>query len=179
MPDSKDPFQDSPVDGRSRPLWAPWRIAYIRGERPQSCFICEHARDAGDDGKGLVIARGRVSFVMLNAYPYNSGHALVSPFRHVADLSDLRDNECDEIMRLIRRIKETLTTVMRPEGFNIGFNIGAAAGAGVRDHVHGHVVPRWEGDTNFMPVLGNTRVVPEALTETARILRTAWADEQR
>ncbi len=157
-------------------LWAPWRIEYIRDIKQDECFICEKL-DAGarEDENNLIIVRGENSLVLLNAYPYNSGHLLVAPFRHVADITDLNDDELMEMMQFIQKAKSLLDEVMHPEGYNFGFNLGAAAGAGLRTHVHGHLVPRWTGDTNFMPVIGNTRVVPEALLDTARLLRDAWA----
>jgi len=160
-----------------RLLWAPWRLEYIRGIKDSDCFICDKRDDRNDDDRNLVLARGQESFLLLNAFPYNSGHVLVAPYRHVADLADLSENELNEIMQLILRIKKIMVRMMRPDGFNFGFNLGAAAGAGVKNHVHGHLVPRWIGDTNFMPVIGDTRVVPEALTDTARRLREAWEKE--
>ena len=160
------------LTGHERPLWAPWRIEYITSEKDGPCFFCEKAE--GGDVPNHVIARGRTAFVLLNTFPYNSGHVLIAPYRHVADLNDLTPDELTELMVLAVRAKEVMTTVMQPQGFNFGFNIGAAAGAGVADHVHGHMVPRWVGDTNFMPVLGDTRVVPQALDETAALLREAW-----
>ena len=164
--------QNEPA-GRKRPLWAPWRIEYIRGEKPDSCFLCEKgSRDRSGDH---VIHRGESAFVLLNDYPYTSGHLMVAPYRHVHRLTELTPEEQHEIMELLIHAQKVLHMVMEPEGFNIGFNIGAAAGAGLEDHVHGHVVPRWNGDTNFMAALADVRVVPEALEETARLLRAAWA----
>jgi len=170
MPSERD---DQPVTSPSgRPLWAPWRIEYIRGIASGGCFLCDLLQGRGD--AELVLHRGEGAFAMLNAFPYNSGHVLVAPYRHVPDISDLAEDEMAEVMRLVLRAKAALTKIMAPDAFNVGFNLGAAAGAGLRDHVHGHLVPRWVGDTNFMPVLGNTRVVPEALADTARVLREAW-----
>jgi len=163
----------------SRPLWAPWRIEYIRGPKPDGCFFCDKAATPEADAENHVVARGKRCFVLLNDFPYNSGHLMVAPFRHVADLADLDVEERAELFELMIRAEEVLRRVMNPEGFNIGFNIGAAAGAGVRDHVHGHIVPRWVGDTNFMPVIGDTRVVPESLEATARLLREAWSATAR
>lgn len=156
-----------------RPLWAPWRIDYIRGPKDGDCFFCEKAA-RHEDVADHVIARGEHAFVLLNDFPYNSGHLLVAPYRHLGDLAELTPAERAEIMELLVQAERLLHRVMRPQGFNIGFNLGLPAGAGVADHVHGHVVPRWNGDTNFMPVLGSTRVVPEALDATADILRQAW-----
>lgn len=163
------------VTAHARPLWAPWRIEYIVGPKDGTCFFCEKAH--GDDESAHVVARGEAAFVLLNTYPYNSGHLLVAPYRHVGDLSDLRQDELAELMSLIVRAKEVMTGAMHPQGFNIGFNIGEPAGAGVADHVHGHIVPRWVGDTNFMPVIGDRRVVPQALADTAALLRKAWSVE--
>lgn len=128
----------------------------------------------GADEANHVIARGETAFVLLNTFPYNSGHVMIAPYRHTADLSDLDQNELAEIMALALKAKDVMTRLMHPQGFNFGFNIGAPAGAGVADHVHGHMVPRWVGDTNFMPVLGSTRVVPQALKDTADLLRSGW-----
>jgi len=162
------------VTGHAPPLWAPWRIEYIVGPKPDSCFLCDMAN--GKDECGHVIARGDKVFVLLNAFPYNSGHVLVAPYRHAADLSLLEEDELAELFAMALAAQQALTRAMNPQGFNIGFNIGEAAGAGVADHVHGHIVPRWVGDTNFMPVLGDLRVVPQALAETAAVLRKAWEE---
>ena len=165
-----NPFADA---AGPRPLWAPWRIEYIRGPKTKECFFCvKGGRDCLEDH---VIRRGELAFVLLNDFPYNSGHVLVAPYRHVSTLAALTAAERQEVLDLLIQAQDVLTKVMRPQGFNVGFNVGEAAGAGVKDHVHGHVVPRWNGDTNFMPVLGGPRVVPEALDDTARILREAFA----
>lgn len=167
---NKEDISSSPA----RPLWAPWRIQYFK-EKDNSgrCFLCDNIGDSGPERK-LVIGRGENSYLILNAYPYNSGHILVAPNRHVGDLSDLSAEERNELLELVVRIKKIMSDIMKPDGFNFGFNLGAAAGAGLQDHVHGHLVPRWSGDTNFMPVIGNLRVVPQALEDTARLLRDAW-----
>ncbi len=169
-----NPHHDETPPPRSRPLWAPWRIEYIRQEKTDECFLCDKAAAADADVENLVVARGRMSFLLLNAYPYNSGHVMVAPYRHVADLSDLTAEEHAEMMELVVRIKTIMTQLMNPQGFNYGFNLGAAAGAGVEAHLHGHLVPRWFGDTNFMPVLSGSRVIPEALAHTAAMFRAAW-----
>ncbi|HQL86150.1 MAG: HIT domain-containing protein [Lentisphaerae bacterium] len=156
-----------------RPLWAPWRIAYIRGPKAKECFFCVKGdRDCLEDH---VVYRSKLAFVLLNDFPYTSGHVLVAPYRHVSTLTDLTAGERQDVLDLLIQAQDVLTKVMQPQGFNVGFNIGEAAGAGVKDHVHGHVVPRWSGDTNFMPVLGGPRVVPESLDDTARLLREAFA----
>ena len=161
------------IPDSARPLWAPWRIEYIRGNKVDDCFFCEKAARRNDVADHI-IARGVHAFVLLNDYPYNSGHMMVAPYRHIGDLADLLAEERAEIMELLVQSERLLQRVMCPQGFNIGFNLGQPAGAGVADHVHGHVVPRWNGDTNFMPVLGNTRVVPESLDATTELLREAW-----
>ncbi len=169
---SKEPFAG--VSKHGRPLWAPWRIEYILSCKDGACFFCEKA--GGEDVTNYIIARDSLCFALLNTYPYNSGHVLVAPYRHAPDLSALESDELAQMMSLIVRVKNVMRKVMAPEGFNIGFNIGEAAGAGVLDHVHGHVVPRWVGDTNFMPVVGDVRVVPQALADTAALLREAWGE---
>jgi ATP adenylyltransferase len=155
-----------------RPLWAPWRIEYITGPKAGECIFCVAAagRDGGADH---VVELGDACFTMLNAFPYASGHVMVAPYRHVGDLEDLRDEELLEIMRLACRAVAGLRDVMAPDGFNVGFNVGEVAGAGYADHVHLHVVPRWRGDTNFMPVIGGTRVLSQALDATHEALVAA------
>jgi len=160
------------VTAHRRPLWAPWRIEYIAAPKAESCFLCEKAR--AHDEAAHIVARGQRAFVLLNTFPYNSGHLLIAPYRHVPDISDLDEAEFSELMALALRAKDVMTHALHPQGFNFGFNIGEIAGAGVAEHVHGHLVPRWAGDTNFMPVLADTRVVPQALADTARLLRDAW-----
>ena len=162
-------------DGHARPLWAPWRMDYICGPRPRGCFLCEKGRGEGGPADH-VVARGQTCFVLLNDYPYNSGHLMVAPYRHIADIAELTAPEQAEFMRLIIESEDVLKRLMSPDGFNVGFNIGAAAGAGVRDHVHGHLVPRWVGDTNFMPVIGDARVVPQSLDDTARLIKEEWGE---
>jgi len=157
-----------------RPIWAPWRIEYIRSEKDGACFLCDRVRDPADEDNYLVVAEEEKVFVILNRFPYNPGHLMIVPYRHVPDLSDLNPEERAEIMEVTVKAQDVLTRILQPEGFNIGFNLGGAAGAGLKEHIHMHVVPRWEGDTNFMPVLGDVRVVPEALKETADLLRQAW-----
>lgn len=161
-------------------LWAPWRIEYIRGIQQDNCFICEKlGADPAEDENNLVLARGKTCALLLNAYPYNSGHVLVAPHRHVADIADLTDAEMSETMQLVQAMKRIQDRLMHPDGYNFGFNLGAAAGAGLRTHIHGHLVPRWTGDTNFMPVIGDTRVVPQALSDTGRMLREGWEKDRR
>jgi len=148
-------------------------MAYIKGdERHSSCFLCDAAAaDPSEDEKNLVVARGSLAFVILNLYPYNTGHLMVAPYRHVGELDELTKEEVDEIWSLTRRAVQAHRESSQPQGFNIGINLGEVAGAGVPGHFHLHVVPRWGGDTNFMPVLGDTKVLPELLTETYRRLQ--------
>jgi ATP adenylyltransferase len=159
-------------------LHAPWRIEYILAPKPslpESLFI--RIAQSADDEANLVIARDRTCFALLNAYPYTGGHLMVVPYKQVPDLDGLTDEEMADLMRLTRRCIDALKRVMRPEGFNIGVNLGKVAGAGILEHVHFHVVPRWFGDTNFMPVLASTTVVPQALKELAAQLRAALAEK--
>ncbi|MDT8390871.1 MAG: HIT domain-containing protein [Lentisphaeria bacterium] len=172
MPHSPPP---SPYEPDSpRPLWAPWRIDYIRSPKDGACFICALAEKADSQPQEMVIARGNHCFMMMNTFPYNSGHILIAPYQHASDLAELAEPCLTEIMTLTVRAKAVMTRLFNPDGFNFGFNFGAAAGAGLEEHVHAHLVPRWFGDTNFMPVLGNTRVMPEALAATAQLLRDEW-----
>jgi len=157
-------------------LWAPWRMRYIesasRGEEG-GCFLCENpAREDGADN--LVLRRGKFCFVIMNLYPYNNGHLMVAPFRHVADLMELTAEEISEAGELVKLCVVALDETMHPHGYNIGMNLGRVAGAGVEDHLHLHIVPRWSGDTNFMPVLADTKVVSESLGESWRRLRKAF-----
>ena len=155
-------------------LWAPWRLEYIKGADEQpGCVFCDAA--VGDDEEKLVIRRGKRAFVLLNKFPYSSGHLMVAPFRHVGDFADLADDEALEVHGLAPQGLAALAEVYRPQGFNLGWNLGRVAGAGVVDHIHLHVVPRWAGDTNFMPVLADVKVIPEHLAETRRRLAGAWA----
>ena len=155
-------------------LWSPWRHAYVtRDERePAGCVFCHID---SPEAQALVLHTGRTAFVILNLYPYNGGHAMVVPTRHVATLAGLRDDELVEIARLTRLTEMALAEVYHPQGMNIGLNLGRPAGAGIVDHVHVHLVPRWNGDTNFMPVVGQVRVLPETLDTTAARLRPVLA----
>ena len=154
-------------------MWAPWRLEYIQSaDEQEGCVFC---RAQGlDDEEGLVVHRGERAFVVLNKYPYASGHLMVAPTRHVGALGELTDDEALEIHGLAATAVELLTGSMGAQGFNLGWNLGRIAGAGVVDHVHQHVVPRWAGDTNFMPVLADVKVLPEHLEETRKKLRDAW-----
>lgn len=158
-------------------LHAPWRIDYILGPKSpvsdQSLFT--RIAQSSDDDANYVIARGRTCYALLNAYPYNGGHLMIVPYRQTADWNDLNDQELLELMQLLRRCQNAVRTVMKAQGFNIGVNLGKIAGAGIIEHLHIHLVPRWEGDVNFMPLIAGTSVVPEALRETADKLRTELA----
>lgn len=152
-----------------RPLWAPWRIEYIRGEKESECFLCRMLSEDADRDN-LILFRGKTCAIVMNRYPYTSGHLMVCPNRHIADFAELTADEDLEMCELTRRAIAVLRAVMQPEGFNVGTNLGSAAGAGLKDHLHRHIVPRWVGDTNFMAVAGDTHVVPEALTQTYDLL---------
>jgi len=156
-----------------RPLWAPWRIEYITGPKGNGCVFCA-AASSDTEHSSLVVERGQRCYTVLNAFPYAPGHLMVVPNRHVAGLDHLSDEEALELMQLARRAITVLNDVMAPGGFNVGVNIGAIAGAGISDHLHLHVVPRWQGDTNFMPVLADTRVMPQALEATRDVLVTSF-----
>jgi ATP adenylyltransferase len=158
----------------SRPIWAPWRIDYLRSDKVQACFFCRDAAAPELDVEHYVIHRGETCFVVLNAYPYKAGHLLVAPYRHVSSLQLLTDEELAESMALLQKAQSVLDAVMQPHAYNMGCNQGKAAGAAVEDHLHWHLVPRWLGDTNFMPIIGNADVVPEALSATAELVRGAW-----
>ena len=160
-------------------LHAPWRIEYILGPKAihgEASLFTEIAQSS-DDEANLVIARDRSCFALLNRYPYTGGHLMIVPYKQAADFNDLTDLEMTDLLRLTRRCQNALTELMHPNGFNIGINLGKAAGAGIAEHLHIHVVPRWAGDTNFMPVLAHTTVVPQALAELAASLRSTLARE--
>ena len=153
-----------------RKIWAPWRVEYIRSEKSNGCIFCQKPAE-NRDIQNYILFRGKTSFVMLNNYPYNPGHLMVAPFRHIATLDELTDGELFEYFDLVRRSAQAIKEAYKPEGFNIGMNLGRVAGAGVEGHIHAHVVPRWNGDTNFMPVLSDTKVLPEALSSTYSLLK--------
>jgi ATP adenylyltransferase len=158
-------------------IWAPWRIDYVSQPRKdsQGCFLCAAAQRNRDE-EDLVLWRGTHSLCVMNRWPYNNGHLMIAPLTHTADLADLSDEVLLEQMRMLRRARKVLGEVLSPGGFNVGINLGAAAGAGLADHLHWHIVPRWNGDTNFMPVLAETKVIPQSLTELWRLLREADVD---
>jgi len=155
-------------------LHAPWRIEYILAPKSQSAesLFSQIARSS-DDEANYVIVRDRTCYALLNTYPYTGGHLMIVPYKQTADLNDLTEEEMSDLFKLTRRCQNALKQVMHPDGFNVGLNIGKVAGAGIVEHLHLHIVPRWQGDTNFMPVLAGTTVVPQALKELAAQLRTA------
>jgi ATP adenylyltransferase len=157
---------------RMESLHAPWRIEYILAPKPRldTSLFTSIAQSSDDEGN-YVIARDRTCFALLNKYPYNGGHLMVVPYKEVADLNGLTDEELADLWKLVRRCINALKQLMKPEGFNLGINLGKVAGAGIVEHLHIHVVPRWNGDTNFMPVIANTSVLPQALNELAAKLR--------
>ena len=156
-------------------LHAPWRIEYILAPKnnPSDTSIFTRIAQSNDDEANLVIAREKTCYALLNSFPYTGGHLMVVPYKQVPDFNGLTDEEMVDLLKLSRRCQNALSQVMRPDGFNIGVNLGKVAGAGIVEHLHIHVVPRWSGDTNFMPVLAGTSVLPEALTEVAAKLRGA------
>ena len=164
-------------DGFMR-LWMPHRLAYIKGENKPAdggltnCPFCEIPKMS--DADGLIVARGDLVYAVLNLYPYNSGHLMVVPYRHIADYTDLTDPETAELAEFTKRAMTALRTASQAQGFNIGMNMGGAAGAGIAAHLHQHVVPRWGGDANFMPIVGHTKVLPQLLADTRVLLADAW-----
>ena len=157
-------------------LHAPWRIEYILAQKPElKEGVFARVAQSSDDEANLVVVRDRTCFALLNRYPYNGGHLMIVPYKEVPDLNGLTDEEVADLWKLVRRCINALTAVMKPDGFNVGINLGKVAGAGILEHLHIHIVPRWNGDTNFMPVIADTGVVPEALQEVAARLRAALA----
>lgn len=155
-------------------LWSPWRYEYLTsGEKPDSaaCVFCALHQDEGDDQTKFILRRGDHNFVVLNLYPYISGHLLIIPYAHIGEFDSAPKETTDELMDLTKRCQTALREVYRPQGYNLGMNLGRPAGAGIADHIHMHIMPRWTGDTNFMSTVGETRVIPEDLTTTYRKLR--------
>ena len=179
MPDPDDVFAGVP-DAFGR-LWTPHRLAYIKGENKPS-GPGEHEGCPFDlapklsDTEGLIVARGELVYAVLNLYPYNAGHVLICPYRHVADYTDLDEDETVELAAVTRKAMRVVRHTSSPHGFNIGMNQGAVAGAGIAAHLHQHLVPRWGGDANFMPVVGRTKVLPQLLGDTRDMLAKAWPD---
>ena len=160
----------------TKPLWAPWRLEYIaQADELEGCVFCAESAHEVTEAESLRLRDGKTAIALLNKYPYSSGHLMAAPRRHVGSFAELTDAEALEIHRLAVEAVEVLTRVYGPGGFNLGWNLGRVAGAGIADHVHLHVVPRWGGDTNFMPVLADVKVLPEHLLETRDRLRDAWS----
>ena len=153
-----------------RKIWAPWRIEYVRNVKGEGCIFCQKPEEK-HDVQNYILFRGKSNFVMLNAYPYNPGHLMVAPYRHLAAFEELTDEELFEHFDLMRKCTKVLKGKYKPDGFNIGINLGRVAGAGVEGHVHTHIVPRWSGDTNFTTVVSDIRVIPQALVSTYRDLK--------
>lgn len=161
--------------GVTERLWAPWRMRYIIEDKPEGCLFCTK-RGASNDRENHIVWRGERAFVLLNTYPYNNGHLMVAPDAHIADLEDLPTETLMEIMSLTQDAIRALKREFHPEGVNVGINLGAAAGAGIKDHLHLHIVPRWAGDTNFMPVVADVRVIPQSLDHAHALLSRAFAE---
>jgi ATP adenylyltransferase len=157
-------------------LWAPWRSTYVNGKRiPDRCVFCAAASTPERDAENLVVHRGRLSFVILNRYPYTSGHVMIAPFEHVSRLHLVDEETAGEMMRLTRFCERLIEGIYRPDGLNLGMNLGEAAGAGIEQHIHMHLLPRWRGDINFMTSVGDTRVLSEALEDTYARVRQGFA----
>lgn len=150
-------------------IWAPWRSRFVRKKKKKGCIFCIKNNKKKQT---VIIKKSKLSFALLNIFPYNNGHLMVSPYRHVKDLKGLSDAELLDMIKLVRDTQVLLEKKLRPHGFNIGVNTGAVAGAGYKDHIHIHIVPRWKGDTNFMPVIGNTKIMPQSLKELHKLLAT-------
>jgi ATP adenylyltransferase len=157
-------------------LWAPWRNAYIlqAQKNENRCIFCELPEE-NEDEKNFIVRRGKTAFVILNIFPYNNGHLMVAPYRHIARISSLKKEESLEMMELLAQAETTLRKTMKAENFNLGMNLGRAAGAGFDAHLHFHLVPRWNGDTNFMPVISDTKVISQSLEEVYKLLSANWA----
>jgi ATP adenylyltransferase len=151
-------------------IWAPWRIQYILHEKEEGCILCDKPKQDNDAGN-YILFRGELNFIMINLYPYNPGHLLVAPYRHARGLEELTETERNEHYSLVTRSVTVLREALVPDGFNLGANLGRVAGAGIDDHFHSHIVPRWQGDINFMTVMDDVRVVPQALNETYENLK--------
>jgi len=153
-------------------LWAPWRIQYVTRPKETGCILCQKSKENKDE-TNFILHRSQNNFIILNAFPYNPGHLMIAPYRHIANLQDLSDDEVTDHFNLVKKSLALLKEILNPDGFNIGLNIGKVAGAGIEEHLHTHIVPRWQGDVNFMPVLSNTKVISEELAATYKKLRVA------
>ena len=162
-------------------LWAPWRMEFIKAEKTEGCIFCRFPAETGEeaDRKNLILGRSTHAFVILNRFPYNNGHLMVIPRRHTADFAGLPTEEGDDLHRLLQVSVGLLERAYRPQGFNVGMNLGVPAGAGIADHLHYHVVPRWGGDTNFMPVISDTKVMIQHLDESYQQLRRLYDERLR
>jgi ATP adenylyltransferase len=163
---------NDPSADRNRNLWAPWRMEYIDSLSAPAggCFLCHHRDDTANDRANLVLWRGRRAMVVLNRFPYTGGHSMIAPYEHVGELQSLDDQTMLEIMQLLKATQAVLSRALKPDGFNVGINIGRCAGAGLPGHLHVHIVPRWSGDTNFMAVFGDVRVIPQTLEQLYDLL---------
>ncbi|MEN8240862.1 MAG: HIT domain-containing protein [Chloroflexota bacterium] len=155
-------------------LWAPWRMAYIQTFKKNGCVFCQALEYTPDGEENLIVHRGENAFVILNRFPYTSGHLMVLPFQHAPQLEALTPETRAEMIELVTQSSQVLSKIYDPQGFNIGINMGEAAGAGIEEHIHIHIVPRWRGDTNYISAIGETRVLPETLDETFRRVLAAW-----
>ena len=159
-------------------LWSPWRSKYIESlskkKDDDECIFCEAAKNDVNDPENLLVRKGELTFTLLNLYPYNNGHLMIVPFRHIGDLDELSNQEGSEIIRELQLARRALLDISQPQGFNIGANLGRIGGAGIDEHIHFHIVPRWSGDTNFMPVLGDVKVISQELKETKLKLLNAY-----
>lgn len=170
---SKDRSTTSGGDADMRVAWAPWRMSYIERGRPEQCIFCRHE---GASQRDLVLAVGSSWVVMLNMFPYNNGHLLVAPRQHAACLAELADHAYGALMQAVRASIDIVERVLAPQGMNVGINLGATAGAGIADHLHWHIVPRWDGDTNYMPVIAEVKVLPQHLQDSYDRLRPHFDD---
>jgi len=151
-------------------IWAPWRTEYVRMKKPEGCILCKKPKE-DNDAPNYILYRGDKNFALMNKYPYSPGHLMVAPYRHIANLEELTNEEIGEHFEIVSQGVKLLRQVFNPDGFNIGINMGKVAGAGIDGHIHSHIVPRWRGDTNFMPIMSGTRVISEALAETYKKLK--------
>ena len=163
-------------------LWAPWRAKYIESfsneEKSENCLFCEKAKE-DENEKNLVLLKGKTCYIIMNRFPYNSGHLMIVPYKHTANITDLSDEENLDLMNMLKKSINALNKALKPHGFNIGINLGRVSGAGIAEHIHLHIVPRWNGDTNFMPVLSETKVISELLEDTYKKIKEALESQGR